>query len=139
MTREATFNFIPEKQLNQNVDTSYRVCINKASTLYFPKEVVDIYDLDKKFFKFYADTAKKAIAWSAVNHDSLDGLKTARKIGINQSGGGFISIQKMLTALGIGKPKKRIKDLVVKTYKGSYLQEEVQYITLNDENTKDEN
>lgn len=132
MAREAKFNFIPEGQLRmKSADTEYRVNINTNSMLYFPREVVEVWDLDKKFFKFFADTEKRTIGWSTFDQGTLVDLEKSRKLTISKTGVGVISIQKCLTAIGLLEIKEPIRGLLVKTYNSSYLHGEVQYITID--------
>lgn len=138
MSREAKFNFISEDLLTaKKRDSEYKVNINRSGMLYFPRETVNIYDLDKKWFKFYVDQDKKTLGWSLFQEGDIDEFKKRRKLMITETGSGVISIQKCLKALGLGKPDHVMKDLRVRIYAGSYLQEEVQYVKLHAKNPEE--
>lgn len=139
MAREATFTFVPETQLtSRSSDPEFRVTITQSGMLYIPREVIEIYDLDKKYFKFYADVQKKAIAWKYFSEGDLGELQKIRKIGITPNGAGQISINKLLSAIGVKDLIGSISDIPVRTYKPQdLLSEEVNYIIVNEKDAKD--
>lgn len=125
------FSFVPERQLNNETSGSYNVSIRKNGILYFPSPVVRIYDLDGKYFRFFADISKKTIGWSIIEGKaSLDDLVDTRKMVTHEkSGAGLFGIGKILKNLGIPKGTTFDK-LEVKCYKSPLHSHDVWYITL---------
>ena len=131
MSREEKFSFIPENQIHPiNSGYSYTITLMKNGSLYFPKEVLHIYDLEGRFIKFYADKEKKSIGWKLFDKETeLEGLKKIRKIKKNSLGSYTPMIKKLLDYIGY-EVKSTVSKIEVKTYKSSYFEGEIFYIQL---------
>lgn len=135
MAREATFTFIPETLLNRkSSDPEFRVSITRTGMLYFPREVIDVYDLKSKHFKFYADLEKKAIAWTYFDQGQLPDMKKLKKLFMLPSKAGQISIKKLLSSLGFKELRGSISNVPVKRYKDQgLLGDDFHYIVIRAE------
>ncbi len=126
------FNVIPLHQEQTREDVGFRVNINAAGVLVFKNEDVRIYDLENKYITLMIDREKKSIAWRFFKGGSPESMKELRHLKTNTSGVMVITLGKALKKLDIpqGTP---FRNLPVKTYKGGYLEDDVQYITLDPE------
>lgn len=135
MPREPKFNFISEdvvgKTRSGDGNGSYVVSLTKTVVgkqannpdqpiyqyqVYFPKEVLWLYDLTGKRLKFYLDSAKKAIAWRIIEgNTTLDELKTGRIIKPWKSGGWSASVTGLIKSGDIKIETSR-RSIPVKTY-----------------------
>ncbi len=139
----AKFNFIPEKQLLKSVDPTYKVTIyvkvivdketeeiEYANNLIFSKSVINIYDLEHKYIKFFGDREKKTVGWSIIKSSSnLKGIEGIRQIKVNKNGVAVFGIARLLKSIGINLKEKK-KDLLVKTYVSPLETHPIHYITL---------
>ncbi len=125
------FNFLEEKLLTpENNGFAYRVTLFKTNILYFPKDVIQVYELAGKKLKLYGDKEKHAIAWKVVEgNTSLDDLNTARTITVGPEGSATLSIKKLLTKIGVVVDKTR-PNIEVRTYDSDTFSEKLYYITL---------
>lgn len=141
------FNFIPEYQLRPQESTVFKITITRNGNLYFPKEVINVYDLEGSFIKLFVDIEKRAIGFQVIKQaDSLEGMKGLRKLSINrQNGGGTIQVISLLRSLGIQDTTTQVsekyykydfgdsKKYELKKYESSYLLSEIYYIDLNEQ------
>jgi len=138
--RDSKFNFQEERRL---VDTSkmkslmrHTVSVNgKYSTIRFSIDYIKDNNLDNTFIKFYADPAKKAIAWKILHEVNPADLSGYRKLKMYVSTSGKYSqityqlgIGKLLEALGVSD--KVYPHVVINKYKPQYLEDELHYIEL---------
>jgi hypothetical protein len=125
------FSFVPERQLGtEGKDGSYRVSIMKNGVILFSKDTIDVYELDGKHIKMFADLEKKVIGWSIIEGKThLDDLDNSRIIKRNQSGCAVLGITKILKKMGIEKGTVFHK-LEVKKYKSALNTEDIWYIEL---------
>lgn len=140
MAKESTFTFISETLLTRkSSDPEFRVSINSSGMLYFPREVVSVYDLKDKYFKFYADIQKKAIGWTYFENGQFDDMKKLKKLFIHpKNGAGLVSVKKLLSAIGLKQLNGSFSDLPVKKYKEQgLLNEEYHYVLINEKDIKD--
>lgn len=135
------FNFVPEKQLIKNIEGSYEVSLyvkdikrsgkdelEKFVLLCFSKTTTNIYDLDGKFIRFYADKEKKTIGWSILEKaEGLAQLEGVRQIKAS-SQGIRLGIAKLIKVIGV-KVESR-KKIEVKKYESSLQSHPIYYITL---------
>lgn len=126
------FNFVPERQIGKESSYgSYRVSIFKNGTIYFKEDVINVYELDGKYMKLFADVDKKIIGWSIIeNKTDLSELNEARLMKKNVNGVITITIGKLLKKLGIDK-KESFPNLEVKRYKSPLLAHDIFYVELN--------
>lgn len=126
------FNFVSERLLNEPAaDTSFRVSIYKTGTLVFTGETLDIYDLENKYIRLFADRERRSIAWQVLDDKtSLEELNDARKVVKNTNGIATISIKKILKIMGITELGKGWKNLEVKTYKTTLQSGELYYVVI---------
>lgn len=137
--RSKNFNFISEDQLKGSPQDSvvYKVNLRKVVTkdedgrpervswqLYFPKEVIDIFDLKGKMLKLYADGDRKALAWKEI--EQIDGLTGVRQVTPVTQGYWTVSVNTLLSGAGIEPREARI-GIPVKTYKTVELGQERSY------------
>lgn len=139
-----TFNFVPERQAKSQTETGgYRVTLTNRGFLYFPKEVIEIYELNGKYASLFIDTEKKALGWKIMDKSTTpDVLKDCRVFNQNQiTGSVILGITKLLETMGLGKMngkkfvselKLPIKSIPVQKYKSGYLGDEIYYISLKD-------
>ncbi len=137
------FNFVPEKQLLQSIDPTYKVTIyakkmidkdtgevSFTNNLIFTKPVVDVFELKDKFIRFYADKEKKTVGWSILEKaEGLIELEGVRQIKVNAKGIVLFGIGKLLKSVNLTLKENR-KNLIVKTYKSSLQSHDIYYITL---------
>lgn len=124
------FNFIPERQLKAPEKTCMTVSIQKNNQLSFGRELINIYDLDKKFIEFYVDVEKKTLGWSIFEHtEDISAMKTLRQIKQRKSGGCAISIGTLLKRMNADLDLHR-PNLEVKIYSTPLLEKDIYYITL---------
>lgn len=138
MSKEALFNFTPERLLKKQTKTAQRkshtATVNtKYGMLFFSSAYVRDNNAKNKFIKFYADPVKKAIAWKINNDSSLKELKEFRQLkgyttGTSESF--TIGITSLLKSMGI-KDTKTFKKLEIKKYDSkSIYQDTLHYIEL---------
>lgn len=125
------FSFVPERQLSLDVpDPTYKVTISKRGVLVFGKEVLDIYELENKYIRLYADIQKKTIGWSIIEGETnLELLNDARLVKKYTNGCSMIGIGKILRLLSVEKGKI-FRDLDVKKYKSPLIGHDIWYIEL---------
>lgn len=135
--RTPKFNFIPERQLNKDTgdQTGFIVSLKKR-VMSFKKADVDIYELDGKYVRMFADTEKKVIGWAIVEGKTgLDELNDARILNRNDKTGVLtISIGKLLKAVGI-EGIEEIRRCPVKTYISPLQKDTIYYIELENRET----
>lgn len=97
------FSFVPERQVGDEPSegAGYRVAIRKNGIIYFPADVVRIYDLEGKYVKLYADTQKKAIAWTVFDKGEPADMEDVRLMK-------RVSPKSQVVVLGIGRLLKRM-------------------------------
>lgn len=135
MSREKTFSFIPENQLNkvQNGDTFESVSISTKGLMYFSRSYVNNYDLKNCFVRMYADPVKKVIAWSIFrDSDSISNtnLKLRKLTPLGPSQEIKLSVGKILKSIGVKTTKARLK-LPVKKYEDLLEKKTFFYVDLN--------
>lgn len=126
------FNFVPERQLGREVeDKGFIASISKKGILMFSSSVTHIYELDGKYIKLYGDIEKKIVGWSMIKgNTTLSDVDNARLLRKNiRSGIVLVSIQRLLSSLGIEKGKA-FKNLVVKKHIAPMYADEIYYIQL---------
>lgn len=125
------FAFVPERQLGQDPkESGYRVTLMKNGILRFPSDVVNIYDLDGKYIRMFADIQRKAVGWSIIEgKTSLEDIDDARLVKKNVNGGAVISIGRMLKKLGMSK-ETEFKNLEVNKFKGMLQANDIHYVIL---------
>ncbi len=111
----------------------YCAKIQKNGNLYFPPEVMRVYELDKKYFKFFIDVEKKTIGWQVLEGSTkMEDLNDARQMNMNVDNKcGIFGIGKLLKRLGwqVGQAYEYIQ---VKKYEAPLYAHEIWYITLED-------
>lgn len=126
------FSFVPEKQIGKDIDESYHVSILRNNVLFFPAEIVRVYDLGGKYIKLFADIEKKSIGWSICEGKTdLDTLNTARLMVVRKSGQVVLGISKILKKFDMLKTYHPY--LEVKKYKSLLDDNDIWYITLTKE------
>lgn len=127
--RPAKYNFIPEHQLGNTDESStgIEVTITKQSCIYFGTFLINLYELNGKYVRIFADIPNKSISWREVKGGNLDSIKNIRKISVNTQGTAVLSIKKILEKMGIDVKKLPIKRIPVTTYQGA-LDEEPHYV-----------
>lgn len=134
MAKEAKFNFIEEKQIDKvQQDTGFYVTVMKTCSIYFPKEMVNVFDMDKMIIKLYADTEKKVLGWKFFKKGDLHDLKGIRQLKVNNTTGAMVvMVNKLLNKLGINKDNilDHIGRKKIQVYKSSYFDGEMYYIDL---------
>jgi hypothetical protein len=136
--RTPKFNFIPERQLNAKTEPQmFSVTITKHNTITFSRSDVEIYELDGKYIRLFADTEKKVIGWSVLDGKvELDALNDARQLkAVKGSGIIVIGARKLIQATGI--EMKESKRLVVKKYASPLQKDIIYYVELNDKEVKE--
>ena len=94
---------------------------------------MDIYELEGKYLRLFADVEKKTIGWSIVEGKTdLDVINDARLLKANKGGVGVLGITKLLSRLGIEK-RTAFKNLQVKLYKSPLNSYDIWYIKLEKE------
>lgn len=115
MAKEAKFDFTPEDLIAKtpaNKGVEYRVSLVKSVVkgktepdgspsyqylIYFPRDVIFIYDLKGKRIKFYLDAARKAIAWRIIDEaTSISEFSSGREIKPVKSGSWTTTITKLI-------------------------------------------
>lgn len=148
--RDPKFNFISEDliSLPAKENLIYKVSLIRGKqkfktsngsikeipsySLYFGKEVVNVYDLAGKRLKFYVDPQKKSIGWRILEGNiSLEELNTGRVVKPMTSGVWTVSITSLVNYAKIDIPATR-SSIPVKTYKpqAEYLSYDLSYIEL---------
>lgn len=126
------FNFVPERQLGEvEANSPFRVSIYKAGTLVFPTDAVDIYELDTKFIRLFADKEKRSIGWSILEGGTnLEELNDARKLVKTANGNIIVSIRKLLNKIGIEDFEDGWKNLNVSIYKSSLHTNDIYHVEI---------
>ncbi len=111
------YTFVPEHQIASSKEQSpFTVSITKTSSIYFSKFDVDMYDLNKKVIRLYADLHAKTIAWKEIEKGTFEDLKNTRTLAVNPTSGAIVlSIKKLLEKIGVTITKP-IKDIPVIEY-----------------------
>lgn len=146
--RPPKFNFVPEKQVeNKNETGGYYVSITKSGFLYFPKEVIHVYDLAGKYIKLFVDREKKALGWRVVDETTTpEVLNDCRVINSKNNGSAIFSIGKLLSSMGVDSVKVGTKisyigmpmsNVPVEKYRAGYLEGDIYYISLSDYSKKE--
>lgn len=126
------YTFIPESQLKASAEqTVFSVTITKSLSLYIAKFDVDMYNLNKKVVRIYADIANKTIAWKEIKEGSLKDLKDVRTLNTNPvSGAVLISVGKLLNQMGIDKSLMPIRNIPVTVYKDTLVDQPFNVVDL---------
>ena len=131
--RQPKFNFVPERQLEENRHKSsfFTASIGPKEMIFFNKEYCNVYELDNKFVRFYANISKRTIAWKIIEGktDLKDELSDSRKLKANKVGMIMSSITKILSSVGWQKGDKYLK-LPIQVYNS--LDGEYYYVKLPD-------
>lgn len=130
MAREKKYNFLPSHQIGNEPAAAYEytVRVTKQGTLAFNKFDIDMYELSTKFFKFYLDRANKVLGWRvAGDYIPPEELKRGKnqvykKLTVNSSGAGLISIQSDLKKLDIDPLALTERKFAVHKLKGELLE-----------------
>lgn len=134
--RTPKFNFIPERQLNKDVESggAFSVTVTKHNTLLFSKTDVGIYELEGKYVRLFADTEKKTLGWAIVEGKTgLEELNDARLMKVNPTSGIILlGIGRLLKAMGILEVTENMK-LPVKTYVSPLQKDKIYYVELKKE------
>ncbi len=132
------FDFVPERQIGkEQAESGYRVTIFKSGVLAFGGHVLDVYELDGKYLRLFADVEKKAIGWSVIEgKTSFDEIDDARILKRNSSGVAILGITKLLKKLGVEKGQL-MPNLEVKKYKSALNSYDIYYIELPKEISKE--
>ncbi len=130
------FNFIPERQLGEHLENGgcWRVSLlltGNSTMLYFPKEMVEVLEMDGKYFRMYADVSKNVIGWTEVKGDtSLEILSDARLAKKNKHSGALLfSVSKIIKNLNYTQ-NESLKGLEVNIYRSAMIKEPVSYVIL---------
>ena len=126
------FSFVPERQLNASSESeTYKVSIFKNGQLVFPTSVLDVYELEGKYLKLFADIEKKAIGWSIIEGTTdFTELEYARLIKKDKNQKvARLGITKILRNLNIDTGTSFLK-LEVKQYKSALQDSAIWYIEL---------
>lgn len=128
------FSFIPERQINKPQEAKqYTVSIYSNGLMAFNAETLNIYELENKSIKIFADIEKKSIGWSVIEgKTSLDDLNDAHQLTKNVNGCATVSVMKILRKMGIDSGVKFSK-LPVKVYKPKLEPYNIYYVELEKE------
>jgi hypothetical protein len=136
-----SFNFIPAAQVSTKEHYRYEVTLSKNQTLFFSKEVIEIYQLNIDVFKFYLDEANNTLGWMIVRSGKLDAFKRVKgqgikKLNINTNNGiGSIDIKFELKKMCLNTAKITTKKHSVNQHKLKGLLEDdnkIDYIELDE-------
>lgn len=133
--KKAKFNFIPERLLNKSDDQNhslFTVAIYNSGQIVFSEEIINVYEWENKFIRFFADMETKAVGWSilegTVNSDNSSDLRQVIKE--PKTGACKLSIKKVLKALNY-EVTERIK-MPIGLYKSAMNAQDIYYVTLPD-------
>ena len=138
------FNFIPEKQLLSNHDSSslYKATIyakpikekgsekidSYSCNLIFTKDTVLSHDLKDKMIRFYGDREKKTLGWSILKtSEGFSNLEGIKQITLNSGNIATFGISRLLKAIGV-EIKENRRDIPVLVYKTPLQSHPVYYI-----------
>lgn len=126
------YNFIPEHQLGgADEGSGFSVSITSSMCIFFAKFTVDMYGLDKKFVRIYADIANRTIAWREVKGSNLESFKDIRQLGKNSKTGAMtISVAKILKKMGLTRDMLPLKNIPVTEYADSLMEGKLKVIDL---------
>jgi len=125
-------NFVPERQLNREITPSVTsITISATGAVYFPASYINVYDLEGKFFRVFADIDKRTIGWMFVEgHTDLGTLDDCRQVKKSANGNYAFSIKIILKNMGIDNEQLPIKGLPVQIFKSSLYPADINYIQL---------
>ncbi len=129
------FSFVPEKQMNEERSEGYRVSVRKNFILYFPSDVVKVYDLEGKYAKFYVDVQKRTLGWQIIEDKTeLADLNAARlmKPQNPKTSAVTFGIGKILKGLGFDKDDE-FPNLEVRKYSEPLTKGDIWYVTFRKE------
>lgn len=126
------YNFIPEHQISKASSANeFTVSIIKAMSIYISKFDVDMFELDKKVIRIYADIPNKTIAWKEIKNGNLDVLKDVRQFNKNPVNGNILlGVNKILKQMGFTKEMLPITNIPVTEYKDTMLEGTLKVIDL---------
>ena len=140
------FNFIPEKQLNEEFRSYTPAMVTLAVTkttiginyqLRFMSETVRIYELDGKYITMYADEQKRAIGWRFIDGKTdLPELSGAKQLKVNTGLQASIGVGKLLKSAKL-IPTKTLSGLEVKKHLDPLNKYEIFYIEIPREKVED--
>ncbi len=137
MSREASFNFIPQNLLGNNKDSGQMVSFNlQTQMITFSMKCHDTKNLIGKWVKFYVDSGKNTLAWKLIDEKDfadLKGYNQIKQVNYNDTLQVKVYVPKVcVDSLKLKKGVRYIK-IPVKQYKTQdrLMPEEFNYISFN--------
>lgn len=131
--RTKKYNFIPEHQLKEKEEKSeFTVTITTNSLIYIKPFDVDMWELNGKTIRLYADVENKTIAWKEVRGGQLKELENVRVLSKQPANQIIISVTKILKQMGVNKEMLPIKKIPVTEYKDALVDEVFKVIDLRE-------